>query len=41
MIGVLRDLSGSYTVPLYVCMALEVAAAIGVLIGLKSRPVRA
>ncbi len=41
VIGVLRDLSGSYTVPLYVCMALEVAAAIGVLIGLKSRPAHA
>lgn len=41
VIGVLRDLSGSYTVPLYVCMALEVAAAIGVLIGLKSKPAHA
>jgi MFS family permease len=41
VIGVLRDLSGSYVVPLYVCMGLEVAAAIGVLIGLKSRAAHA
>jgi MFS family permease len=37
VVGVLHDLSGGYTLPLYVCMGLEVAAAIGVLIGNRGR----
>lgn len=32
MVGVLRDLSGSYAAPFYVCVGLEVAAAAGVLV---------
>jgi predicted MFS family arabinose efflux permease len=32
VIGVLRDLSGSYTVPLYVCIALELTAAVLIMI---------
>jgi predicted MFS family arabinose efflux permease len=32
MVGLLRDVSGGYTLPLYVCTGLELAAAIGVLI---------
>ena len=32
MIGVLRDLSGSYTLPFYGCIALELAAAALVMI---------
>ncbi|WP_315835925.1 MFS transporter [Bradyrhizobium prioriisuperbiae] len=39
VIGVLRDLSGSYILPFYVCMGLEVAAAIGVLIRRRPRAV--
>jgi predicted MFS family arabinose efflux permease len=36
VIGVLRDLSGSYTVPFYACIALELIAA--VLIMIRGRP---
>jgi predicted MFS family arabinose efflux permease len=36
VVGLLRDLSGSYTLPFYGCMALEVAAA--VLIMARGRP---
>lgn len=32
LVGVLRDWSGSYAMPLYVCMALELVAAAGVLL---------
>ncbi|MGO4713050.1 MFS transporter [Bradyrhizobium sp. 2TAF24] len=32
LVGVLRDWSGSYALPLYVCMALELVAAAGVLL---------
>jgi predicted MFS family arabinose efflux permease len=36
VIGALRDLSGSYTLPFYACIALELAAAALVMIGGKS-----
>jgi predicted MFS family arabinose efflux permease len=32
LLGILRDLSGSYTLPLYVCMVLEIAGAIVVML---------
>ena len=32
LLGILRDLSGSYAVPLYVCMVLEIAGAIVVML---------
>ncbi len=32
LVGVLRDLSGSYALPFYVCIGLELAAAAGVLV---------
>jgi len=32
MIGVLRDLSGSYTVPFYCCVAIELTAAVLIMI---------
>ena len=32
LLGILRDLSGNYTVPLYVCMLLEIAGAIVVML---------
>jgi MFS family permease len=32
LVGVLRDLSGSYALPFHVCVALEIAAAMGVLV---------
>ncbi len=35
LLGVLRDLSGSYAVPLYVCIALELAGAIVVMLRLR------
>jgi MFS family permease len=38
VVGVLRDLSGSYSLPFYGCMALEVTAA--TLIMLRGRPVK-
>ncbi|MGM4965427.1 MFS transporter [Tardiphaga sp. 1201_B9_N1_1] len=38
IVGWLRDLSGSYAVPFYVCMALQVAAAVLILVrGRKSK----
>jgi cyanate permease len=36
VIGALRDLSGSYTLPFYGCIALELAAAVLVMIRGKS-----
>jgi cyanate permease len=35
LLGILRDLSGSYAVPLYICMALELAGAIVVMLHLR------
>ena len=35
LLGILRDLSGSYALPLYVCMALELAGAIVVMLHLR------
>ena len=35
LLGILRDLSGSYAVPLYVCMALELAGAVVVLLRMR------
>ena len=32
VIGVLRDLSGNYTVPFYACIALELIAALLIMI---------
>ena len=32
VVGVLRDLSGSYTLPFYGCIALELAAAVLIMI---------
>jgi cyanate permease len=32
VIGVLRDLSGNYTVPFYACIALELTAAVLIMI---------
>jgi predicted MFS family arabinose efflux permease len=38
IVGWLRDLSGSYAVPFYVCMALQVAAAVLIMVrGRKSK----
>ena len=38
LVGLLHDLSGSYTLALYTCMALEIVAAIGVLSYRGSKP---
>lgn len=38
LVGVLRDWSGSYALPLYVCMALELVAAAGVLLRGRDDP---
>jgi MFS family permease len=38
LVGLLRDAFGSYTVPFYVCVALELAAAVVVLSGVRGRP---
>ncbi|MFM9846199.1 MAG: MFS transporter [Hyphomicrobiaceae bacterium] len=35
LLGILRDLTGSYAVPLYVCMALELAGAVVVMLRLR------
>jgi len=40
VIGVLRDLSGSYTVPLYACIALQLIAAVLVMIRWKRSELR-
>jgi MFS family permease len=41
VIGVLRDLSGSYTLPLYACIALELTAAVLVMIRGQTPSLRA
>ena len=41
LVGVLRDWSGSYALPLYVCMALELVAAAGVLLRGRSEAAEA
>jgi len=38
LVGVLHDLAGGYGAALYTCMALEIAAACGVLVGRRARP---
>jgi MFS family permease len=38
LVGLLHDLSGGYSLALYACMGLEIAAAVGVLIGRRAEP---
>jgi predicted MFS family arabinose efflux permease len=38
LVGLLHDLSGGYSLALYACMGLEIAAACGVLIGRRAEP---
>jgi len=37
VIGLLRDLSGNYALPFYVCIALELTAAVLIIIRGRSR----
>jgi len=38
VVGVLRDLSGSYTLPFYGCIALELTAAVLIMIRGRFQP---